>query len=89
LKKVELSGIDTNSIKRLLMEIGSPIIPLTLVFRALGFGGVTGIDWGILAGAVSALAIELGYKVERVGRSIVLVQGKENLTRSKSATESP
>jgi hypothetical protein len=89
LKKVELSGIDTNSIKRLLMEIGSPIIPLTLVFRALGFSGVTGIDWGILAGAVSALAIELGYKVERVGRSIVLVQRKENLTKSKSATESP
>jgi len=89
LKKVELSRIDTNSIKRLLIEIGSPIIPLTLVFEALGFSGVTGIDWGILAGAVSALAIELGYKVERVGRSIVLVQRKENLTKSKSATESP
>ncbi len=89
MKKVELSRIDTNSIKRLLIEIGSPIIPLTLVFEALGFRGVTGIDWGILAGAVSALAIELGYKVERVGRSIVLVQRKENLTKSKSATESP
>jgi hypothetical protein len=89
LKKVELSRIDTNSIKRLLIEIGSPIIPLTLVFEALGFNGVTGIDWGILAGAVSALAIELGYKVERIGRSIVLVQRKENLTKSKSATESP
>jgi hypothetical protein len=89
LKKVELSRIDTNSIKRLLIEIGSPIIPLTLVFEALGFSGVTGIDWGILAGAVSALAIELGYKVERVSRSIVLVQREENLTKSKSATESP
>jgi hypothetical protein len=89
LKKVELSRIDTNSIKRLLIEIGSPIIPLTLVFEALGFNGVTGIDWGILAGAVSALAIELGYKVERVGRSIVLVQRKENLIKSKSVTESP
>lgn len=89
MKKVELSRIDTNSIKRLLIEIGSPIIPLTLIFEALGFNGVTGIDWGILAGAVSALAIELGYKVERVGRSIVLVQRKENLTKIKSATESP
>jgi hypothetical protein len=89
LKKVELSRIDTNSIKRLLIEIGSPIIPLTLIFEALGFSGVTGIDWGILAGAVSALAIELGYKVERVGRSIILVQRKENLIKSKSATESP
>jgi hypothetical protein len=89
LKKVELSRIDTNLIKRLLIEIGSPIIPLTLIFEALGFNGVTGMDWGILAGAVSAVAIELGYKVERVGRSVVLVQRKENLTRSTSATESP
>ena len=82
-KKVELDKIDTHAIKKLLIEIGSPIIPLALVFEGLGFSGVTGIGWGILAGAVSALAIELGYKVERVGRSIVLFQRKEDLTQSK------
>ena len=79
-KKVELDKIDVHSIKKLLIEIGSPIIPLALVFEGLGFSGVTGIEWGILAGAVSALAIELGYKVERVGRSIILIQRKEDLT---------
>ncbi len=73
-KKVELDKIDAGSIKKLLIELGSPIIPLTLVFESLGFKGVTGIDWGILAGAVSALAIELGYRVEKVGRSIILIQ---------------
>jgi hypothetical protein len=73
-KKVELNKIDANLIKKLLIEIGSPIIPLTLIFEGLGFKGVTGIDWGILAGAVSAIAIELGYKVEKVGRSIILIQ---------------
>ena len=73
-KKVELNKIDANLIKKLLIELGSPIIPLTLIFEGLGFKGVTGIDWGILAGAVSALAIELGYKVEKVGRSIILIQ---------------
>jgi hypothetical protein len=82
-KKVELDKIDVHSIKKLLIEIGSPIIPLALVFEGLGFSGVTGIEWGILAGAVSALAIELGYKVERVGRSIVLFQRKKDLTQSK------
>jgi hypothetical protein len=80
-KKVELSKIDANSIKKLLIEIGSPIIPLTLIFESLGFKGVTGIDWGILAGAVSALAIELGYKVEKVGRSVVLIQHVKELSR--------
>jgi hypothetical protein len=83
MKKVELDRIDTYSIKKFLIEIGSPIIPLTLVFEALGFNGVTGLDWGILAGAISALAIELGYKVERVGRSIVLVQRKKDLAKGK------
>jgi len=78
-KKVELNKIDANSIKKLLIEIGSPIIPLTLIFEGLGFKGVTGIDWGILAGAISAIAIELGYKVEKVGRSIILIQ--EHRTR--------
>jgi hypothetical protein len=73
-KRVELNKIDANSIKKLLIELGSPIIPLTLVFESLGFKGVTGIDWGILAGAVSALAIDLGYRVEKIGRSIMLIQ---------------
>jgi hypothetical protein len=77
-KKVELDKIDTHSIKKLLIEIGSPIIPLTLIFEGLGFGGVTGIEWGILAGAITALATELGYKVEKVGRSIVLIKPREN-----------
>jgi hypothetical protein len=80
-KKVELDKIDTHSIRNLLMKIGSPIIPLTLIFEGLGFKGVTGIGWGILAGAVCALAIELGYKVEKVGRSIILIQRKEDSTR--------
>ena len=83
IKKVELNKIDTQSIKNLFMDIGSPIIPLTLIFEGLGFKGVTGIEWGILAGAVCALAIELGYKVEKVGRSIILIQRKEDLTQSK------
>jgi len=78
-KKVELNKIDANLIKKLLIELGSPIIPLTLVFESLGFKGVTGIDWGILAGAISALAIDLGYRVEKVGRSIILIQ--EHRTR--------
>jgi hypothetical protein len=80
-KRVELNKIDTNSIRKLLTEIGSPIIPLTLIFESLGFKGITGIDWGILAGAVSALAIDLGYKVEKVGRSVVLIQHVKELSR--------
>ena len=74
MKKVELDKINSSAIKKLLIEFGSPIIPLTLIFEHLGFNGVTGLEWGIMAGAISALAIDMGYSVKRVGRSIVLIQ---------------
>lgn len=86
-KKVELDKIDSDRIKRLIIKIGSPIIPMTLIFEALGFGGITGIQWGMLAGAISALATELGYRVEKVGRSIVLVKHRGELIRVKKAVK--
>ena len=79
MKKVVLDKIDVNLIKNLLIKIGSPIIPLTLIFESLGYGGITGIEWGILAGAVCAIAVELGYMVEKMGRSIILIKSKEDL----------
>jgi len=87
--KVELDKIDTRAIKRLIVEIGSPIIPLTLIFEGLGFQGVTGIEWGVLAGAVSALATELGYKVQKMGRSIMLVRRTLDLTTKKNTSGGP
>jgi hypothetical protein len=86
-RKVELDKIDTDAIKKRIIEIGSPIIPLTMIFQALGFGGVTGIEWGILAGAISALATELGYKVEKLGRSIVLIRHKKDLSEGERRQE--
>ena len=88
MKKVELDKIDAHTIKDLLIKIGSPIIPLTFIFEGLGFSGITGIEWGILAGAVAALATELGYKVKRVGRSIILIQRKDDLTQRKDTVGS-
>ena len=38
----------------------------------------------MLAGAISALATELAYRVEKVGRSIVLIQRKVNLPLEKT-----
>jgi len=72
--RVKLADVDIEAIKRVIIETGSPIIPLTLIFEALGFPGATGIEWGILAGAITATATELGYQVQKIGRSIILVQ---------------
>jgi hypothetical protein len=85
--KVRLENIDTRRIRKLLVELGSPVIPLTLLFEALGFRGVTGIEWGILAGAISALATEMGYEVQRLGRSVVLVRHTKDSAQSTEALE--
>ena len=74
MKKISLTKIEVGRIKRVIIEIGSPIIPLTLLFENLGFAGLTGIGWGILAGAIVAVADELGYMIEKSGRQIVLVK---------------
>ncbi len=63
-------------IERMITEFGGPIIPLTLLFEKLGYTGLTGIGWGILAGAISAVAIELGYEVQVMGRRVLLVSEK-------------
>ena len=89
MKKVELDKIDIHAIKRLILEIGSPIIPLTLIFEGLSFKGVTGIEWGILAGAVSALATELDYKVQKIGRSIILIKHTLDSTPKKGTSVNP
>jgi hypothetical protein len=83
MKNLELDRIDTYSTRKSLTGIGSPIMPLTLAFRVLGSNGVTKLDWGIVAEALSAVSIELGYKVERVGRSIVLAQRKRNSVKEE------
>jgi hypothetical protein len=88
LKKIELGKIDTGAIKKLIVEIGSPIIPLTLIFERLGFGGVTGIEWGILAGAVSALATEMGYEVQKLGRSVVLIRRRKDTAQKTEVPDS-
>jgi hypothetical protein len=74
--KVDLKK-DANAIKKLILKIGSPIIPLTLIFEGLGFNGVTGLERGIRTGFVSALTTELGYEAQRLGRSAVLARHKQ------------
>jgi hypothetical protein len=71
---MDLDEKQIDTIKKIITEIGSPIIPLTLVFESIGYAGVTGLEWGIITGVISAVAVELGYRVQKLSRSIVLVK---------------
>ena len=74
IKLVDLKKTDIDNIKRVITEVGGTMIPLALIFQELGFQGVTGVEWGILSGAISTVGMEMGYQLERIGRSIFLIR---------------
>ena len=49
-----------------------PAIALSAVFETLGYTGVTGIGWGVLAGFIVSVAMELGYEVREIGGRYIL-----------------
>ena len=53
-----------------------PAIALSAVFEPLGYTGVTGIGWGILAGFIVSVAIELGYDVREIGGRYIFFKKK-------------
>jgi hypothetical protein len=76
--KIELQEIPTiktrlpGILERLGAVFGGSFIPLTAVFEALGYSGVTGLWWGMVTGAIAAVAGECGYEVIKFGRSLAL-----------------
>ena len=54
------------------------MIPMSLLFEGLGFTGVVGVEWGIAVGAIGAVAIELGYELDKFGKQIVLKKSDTN-----------
>jgi hypothetical protein len=74
----DLKKTDIDNIKRVIVEIGGTMIPLTLIFSNLGFQGVTGVEWGLLSGTISTVGIEMGYQVQRIGRLMFLVKKRHD-----------
>jgi uncharacterized membrane protein len=87
MSKIKIDKNLNSRIKRILIEFGSPIIPMSVVFDHLGFGGITGIFYGILLGAVSMLAIELGFEVVKLGTIWVIKKPDTNHQKDGSDKE--
>jgi len=84
-KLTDLKKTDIENIKRIIVEIGGTMIPLALIFEQLGFQGITGIEWGMLGGAISTIGIEMGYQVQKIGRSIFLIKKRHDAEVKKNA----
>ncbi len=54
-----------------------PALALSAVFEAVGFEGLAGIGWGILAGIVISVAVELGYEIRQIGGRYFLFKQKK------------
>ena len=54
-----------------------PALALSVVFEAVGFSGLAGIGWGILAGIVASAAVELGYEIRQIGGRYFLFKPKK------------
>jgi hypothetical protein len=58
----------SRAMKELGERFGIHLIPLTAVFEALGYSGVTGLEWGALVGIIVTLAEEAGYEIIKLGK---------------------
>jgi hypothetical protein len=54
-----------------------PALALSAIFEAVGFAGLAGIGWGILAGIVVSAAVELGYEIRQIGGRYFLFKPKK------------
>lgn len=71
-------------VKRIIIEAGAPMIPMSLLFEGLGYTGIMGVAWGILVGVISAVAIEMGYEIDKFGKQIVLKKSDTNSQEGSS-----
>jgi len=56
------------ALKQLCKQFGYQFIPLTALFEALGYTGVTGLQWGALIGIAATLAEGTEYQIVKFGR---------------------
>jgi len=56
------------ALAQLCKQFGYHFIPLTALFEALGYTGVTGLQWGALIGIAATLAEGTEYQIVKFGR---------------------
>jgi len=81
-----LSVFDINeqfieTVRRVIQSFSTPIIPFTSIFEMLGYTGITGHNHTRLVVVIAVCGVEMGFKVEKLGRSLVLILKNEKEMR--------
>jgi len=74
---IQTTKVVRQKIITILKRSPEPAIALSAIFQALGFAGLAGIGWGILAGIVASIAVELGYEIRQIGGRYFLFKQKQ------------
>jgi uncharacterized membrane protein len=84
-KRPEVNTELIKRIRRIIIEAGAPMIPMSVLFEQLGYTGMVGVGWGVLVGVISAIAIEFGYEITKFGSQVVLkkTDSKQGTSRQK------
>ncbi len=75
-KLIKTTKVLKERVMTVLKRSPEPAIALSAIFQALGFSGLAGIGWGILAGIVASVAVELGYEIRQIGGRYFLFRQK-------------
>jgi hypothetical protein len=80
-KRPTVLGIDEEfieTVKQTIKSFGAQVIPFTSILKALGYTGLTGNSHTLLSAVIAVCGVEMGFKVEKIGKSLVLVLKKRN-----------
>jgi len=61
------------TVKHVIQSFSTQIVPFTLIFEALGYSGLTGNSHTLLSAVIAVCAVEMGFRVEKLGRSLCIV----------------
>jgi len=64
------------TVKQAIKGTGAQVISFTSIFKALGYTGLTGNSHTLLSAVIAVCGVEMGFKVGKFGRSLVLISRK-------------
>ncbi len=76
-KLIQSTTVLRRKVFAVLKRSPEPALALSAVFEAVGLEGLAGIGWGILAGIIIAVAVELGYEIRQIGGRYFLFKQKK------------
>jgi hypothetical protein len=71
------------TVKQTIKSFGVQVIPFTSILKVLGYTRLTGNSHTLLTAVIAVCGVEMGFKIEKFGRSLVLIPSCEETQAEK------